>query len=151
MSEWWTASMIEARFDEAMSVLRRLPNDPNPQRRLTGWPVVLCDFWEAYGQHDVKLRLPAPSPDAIDRMHETFGWLSWLEEEERKLVLWRGAREPWKAICRRICVDRSTAWRWWTYALVRIAARLEGVPVRRVLQHLMVRQIRPASVEKHPS
>jgi len=142
--------MIEARFDEAMGVLRRLPNDTGPQGYVTSWPIMLRDFWEAYGQHKPRLRLPAPSPDAIDRMHETFGWLSWLEEEERKLVLWRGMREPWKAICRRIGVDRSTAWRRWTYALVRVAARLEANPGQ-TRPHPVAQRIDRTSIWVEPS
>ena len=46
--------------------------------------------------------------------------------EERKLIWLRAARVPWKAITWEFGCDRTTAWRRWTLALTKIAARLNA-------------------------
>jgi hypothetical protein len=59
-------------------------------------------------------------------MDETMLWLRWLEIEDAKLVWERAGGRPWKIIAHRWGIDRSTAWRRWTYALVTIAAKLNS-------------------------
>ena len=67
-----------------------------------------------------------PSAAAITRLEQTFDWVLWIEEEERKLVWSRAARRPWKHLSYDLGVDRSTAWRRWQIALTKIAARLNA-------------------------
>jgi Domain of unknown function (DUF6362) len=71
-------------------------------------------------------RTAAPSPEAIDRMDEVLGWLSWLEPEERQLVWLRAEGLPWKRITHRLGIGRTTAWQRWTIALLKITTRLNA-------------------------
>ena len=68
-----------------------------------------------------------PSAAAITRLEQTFDWVLWIEEAERKLVWSRAARVPWKQIGGELGVDRTTAWRRWQLALTKIAARLNAM------------------------
>jgi hypothetical protein len=68
----------------------------------------------------------APSAAAITRLEQTFDWVLWIEEAERKLVWSRAARVPWKQISGELGCDRTTAWRRWQLALTKIAARLNA-------------------------
>ena len=65
-------------------------------------------------------------PAAITRLEQTFDWVLWIEEAERKLVWSRAARMPWKQISGELGCDRTTAWRRWQLALTKIAARLNA-------------------------
>ena len=67
-----------------------------------------------------------PSTRAITRLEQTFDWMLWITIEERKLIWLRAARVPWKAITWEFGCDRTTAWRHWTLALAKIAARLNA-------------------------
>ena len=67
-----------------------------------------------------------PSVVAITRLEQTFDWVLWIEEAERKLVWSRAARVPWKQISGELGCDRTTAWRRWQLALTKIAARLNA-------------------------
>ncbi len=77
-----------------------------------------------------------PSPAAITRLEQTFDWMLWIEEEERKLVWGRAARTPWKQLCWSMGCDRTTAWRRWQIALTKIAARMNAQRARHVAADL---------------
>lgn len=117
--------MIEERVEEAADTLRRLP-EPRFQTCRSTWPPVLREFWEMYGAEPARLRPGPPSAVAIDRMDQTLEWLRWLEPEESRLLWWRATRMPWKVIEKKLGVSRQTAWRQWTYALIKIASLLNG-------------------------
>jgi hypothetical protein len=68
-----------------------------------------------------------PSNAAITRLEETFDWIVWVEEAERRLIWSRAARVPWKHISHELGCDRTTAWRRWQIALTKIAARLNAL------------------------
>jgi len=121
----WTPKLVEARLEEAADTLRRLPK-VKVQGFLSTWPPIIRDFWEAFGWHDVEVRPGPPAPKAIDRMDESLRWMRWLEPEEVRLVWLRAEGVRWKAIAHRFGMDRSTAWRHWTYALIKIASRLNS-------------------------
>ena len=91
------AATIKTRFEEAADTLRALRLGPRdkPSTRLTHWPDVVHQAILAYGWSAARVRLPAPSPDAIDRMDETLGWLWPLTDDERRLVMGRAFRLPW--------------------------------------------------------
>jgi Domain of unknown function (DUF6362) len=131
----WTPKMVAVYLEEAADTLRRLPN-----RRIGGyvsaWPEIVRDYWEAFGWHHAELRPIPPSPKAIDQMDETLRWLWWLEPDQARLVWARSTGKPWKVIAYDYGIDRTTAWRRWTYALVTIAARLNAGDVATPLQHL---------------
>ena len=125
MENKWTTEMVADRFEEAMQTLKRwqVPGT-KPKGYFNAWPEIVYTTWEIEMQDKLSLRLGSPTPDAIDRMHETFQWLWHLEIEERKLIWMRAGRTRWKVICWQLGCDRSTAWRKWVLALTKIAARL---------------------------
>lgn len=123
MSERWTPKMVEARFEEAADTLRRLPTQRIQQYRST-WPAVIRDAAEAYGWANIRIRLGPPAADAIDRMDECLEWFTWLDGDDARLVWLRAVGVPWKLICGRIGVSRTTAWQRWVTALMVVATRL---------------------------
>ena len=80
--------------------------------------------WDAYGQSEARTRLGPPTARAIDQMDCTLPWLRWLDGDDQKLVWERANGRRWKAIAGTRGIDRSTAWRRWSYAVHVIAARL---------------------------
>jgi Domain of unknown function (DUF6362) len=112
----WDQETVARRLQEAADVLARLP-----QERARGF----YDLWpRLVGEPCRYARPAAAAPEAIDRMDEALGWLSWLEPAERRLVWLRAEGMPWKWITRRLGIGRTTAWQRWTVALLKIATRL---------------------------
>ena len=62
-------------------------------------------------------------------------WLGWLEGDMRAIAFERACGVPWKTIAHARSVDRSTAWRHWTCAMVAIASRLNATSDATPLQH----------------
>jgi len=135
----WTPKTVEARLEEAADTLRRLPA-VKVQGYFSTWPPIIRDFWEAFGWNEAEVRLGPPMPKAIDRMDETMLWLQWLEPDELRLVWLRAEGVRWKVIAHRFGMNRSTAWRHWTYALIKIATRLNSVDATKTLQQNSLRQ-----------
>ncbi|MDK9720408.1 MAG: DUF6362 family protein [Rhodospirillales bacterium] len=126
----WTPKMVAVYLEEAADTLKRLP--PVKVRGFfTTWPPMVRDFWDAYGWEEERPRLGPPRAAAIDQMDATMLWLRWLEPEDAKLVWARACERPWKVIAHQYGIDRTTAWRRWTYAMVTIAARLNAVEARK--------------------
>ena len=69
---------VSARLHEACDTLRRLPAGQDRGYR-SAWPEMVVDCLEAAGGETL-LRLAAPTPRAIDRMHEVFGWFIHLQD-----------------------------------------------------------------------
>jgi len=122
----WTARDLALHFEEAVRTLRKLP-----PVQVTGyfnaWPEVQRSKREIAAMEVQPLRLRA-SPEAIARLDQTFDWVRWLDANEGRLVWLRAAKVPWKRITWELGCDRTTAWRRWTLALTKIAARLNGAP-----------------------
>ena len=120
----WTGEAVADHFEEAVRTLRKLP-----PVRVTGyfnaWPEVLRSAKEIAAMEPEPMRI-LPSTGAITRLERTFDWMLWITVEERKLIWLRAARVPWKAITWEFGCDRTTAWRRWTLALTKIAARLNA-------------------------
>jgi hypothetical protein len=95
-----TKDDIKARFDEAAETLRamRLGARDRPQAMLARWPDVVHQAVLAYGWSAARVRPPTPSPEAIDRLDETLSWLWPLAADERRLVMARAFRLPWRRI-----------------------------------------------------
>jgi len=74
----WDRETVGARVREAWDTLRRVPAHGVPGFG-THWPDFVRDANEAYGHTAVRVRLARASPQAIDRMNETFGWCRFLE------------------------------------------------------------------------
>jgi hypothetical protein len=94
------ADEVKRRFEEAADTLRalRLTARDRPSARLARWPDVVHQAILAYGWSATRVRPPAPPPDAIDRLDETLGWLWPLADDERRLVMARAFRLPWRRI-----------------------------------------------------
>jgi hypothetical protein len=94
------ATDIKARFEETADTLRalRLNGRDRPSTRLTHWPDIVHQAMLAYGWSGTKVRPPAPSPEAIDRLDVTLAWLWPLADDERRLVMARAFRIPWRRI-----------------------------------------------------
>ena len=121
----WTPDEVEARLKEAADVLDRLP-DRNVQGYFNLWPEIVHDFADRVGQKPEPMRRPPPPAAAISRMEEALAWIRLLALEDGKLVWARAEGTPWKAICWRFGIARSTADRRWRYGLGVIAIRLNG-------------------------
>ena len=134
----WTPKLVEERLEEAADTLRRLPA-VKVQGFVCTWPPIVRDFWEAFGWNEVQPRPGSPSPAAIDRMDETFRWLHWLDPDEVRLVWLRAEGVRWKLISHRFGINRSTAWRHWTFALIKVAGFLNGARATEVWQQNRLR------------
>jgi hypothetical protein len=110
---------------EAVHTLRRLP-EKRVQGYFSSWPPIVRDYWESFGWSETRVRLGPPSAAAIDRMDRALEWLAWLDADDAKLVWERASNTPWKEICWRLGVGRTTAWERWIAVLCVIAARLNG-------------------------
>ena len=121
---FWTADDVADHFEEAFRTLRKLP-PVTVQGYFNAWPQILRTGKEIAAMEAEPMRV-GPSAAAITRLEQTFDWVLWIEEEERKLVWSRAARLPWKHLSYDLGVDRSTAWRRWQIALTKIAARLNA-------------------------
>jgi hypothetical protein len=120
----WTAEDVAEHFEEAFRTLRKLP--PVKVRGYFGtWPDIARTSREIAFMEPEPMRI-RPSTDAITRLEQTFDWMLWIEEDERRLVWARAARVPWKLISGELGCDRTTAWRRWQIALTKIAARLNA-------------------------
>jgi len=135
----WTPKLVAERLEEAAETMRGLP--PAIMRpKLCSWPEIIRDASESYGWSADRVRSGPPSAAAIDRLDETLEWFLWLEPEESRLVWARAVGTRWKVIAYRLGVDRTTVWRRWTYALVKIAAHLNAHHRPGLLQHFGARQ-----------
>lgn len=88
------------RLEEACAVWRRLP-DPEAAFLKAGergsWPHVIMTYYEAYavqvraigeGQPlRARVKMPPPSPEAIDRSMDVLSWLSWLGQHHGRDVM----------------------------------------------------------------
>ena len=120
----WTPAMVEDRLDSAADVFRSLP-EVKPQGYFNTWPDIVRTSREIAAMEPQPMRV-WPSAAAITRLEQTFDWVLWIEEAERKLIWSRAARVPWKLISGELGCDRTTAWRRWQLALTKIAARLNA-------------------------
>jgi len=120
----WTSDRVAAHFAEAFQTLRRLP-PVRVRGYFNSWPAINRTRQEIAAMEVQPMRF-TPSPAAITRLEQTFDWVLWVEEAERKLIWSRAARVAWKQITTEMGCDRTTAWRRWQNALGKIAAKLNS-------------------------
>jgi hypothetical protein len=95
---------------------------------MVNWPDIVRDFWEAYGQDAPSLRPATPSAKAIDDLDAVLILVTKaLDVNERKLVWDRAFRRPWKVICTHFHCDKTTAWRNYSMALMKLVACERGL------------------------
>jgi hypothetical protein len=83
----WTRELVAGRVREAWDTLRRMPERCFPAPVTSSWPQVVRDWREAYGYNTERVRLARPSPQAIDRMHDTIGWFTFIAlQPQRKTI-----------------------------------------------------------------
>jgi len=142
----WTPKRVEVELQEAADTMRKLPR-PRVAGFFNTWPEVMRSSWEAYGWDGDATARGFATPREVTRMEAVMVWLRWLERDEQKIVWARANGKPWKVIAYEHGIDRTTAWRRWTCALVTIAARLNGEADRKVLQHFSMQHIRQNQVD----
>ena len=118
----WAADDVADHFEEAFRTLRKLP-PVRVQGYFNAWPQIVRSEKEILAMEPQPMRV-WPSTSAITRLEQTFDWVLWIGEDERRLIWGRAARRPWKEISGELGVDRTTAWRRWQMALAKIADRL---------------------------
>lgn len=118
----WTADDVADHFEDAFRTLRKLP-PVRVQGYFNAWPQIVRSEKEILAMEPQPMRV-WPSTSAITRLEQTFDWVLWIGEDERRLIWGRAARRPWKEISGELGVDRTTAWRRWQMALAKIADRL---------------------------
>jgi|APTNR8051073442_1049403.scaffolds.fasta_scaffold45775_2 hypothetical protein len=122
----YTMVDIADRFEEAVKTLKRMPS-AKVQGYFNAWPQIVRTTAEQMEMEAEPLRLGPPSAEAVGKMEETIQWIFLLDtEEDRRLIWLRAARVPWKPICWRLGVGRTTAHHMWKVALLTIATRLNA-------------------------
>ena len=121
----WTPDTIAARLAEASETSQRLP-PASVRGYVNCWPEIIRAPWEVLASEDRRPHRFPPSPAAIDRMLETIGWMSWLPEDQRRLLWMRARRCPWREVCACFGIDRTTGWRRWQAGLVVLSERLNA-------------------------
>jgi hypothetical protein len=106
----WTTRLVEAHLAEAVGRFKCLTGSSEDAARM-------------------------PSSEAIEQAPQPVRWLRCLDEDERRLVWDRASGMTWKSISHALDIDRSTAWRRWSYAIVKIVAHLNANNAAALLQH----------------
>lgn len=128
-----TLAPIEDRFEEAALTLKRTPDPSGSGARGYGssWPPYVRSRFAAYGAEEARVRV-IPNATEIQRMEDTIEWLSHLTSGDeprdaagRRIVWMKAEGYRWRAICARVGMFRSQAWRRWSAALITIQRRLE--------------------------
>ena len=123
-----TKEIVAYRFEEAVRTLRRLP--PVIVRGyISSLPEIIYTKREIAMMDQKPKRWP-PTAEAISEMEETCKWINLLTEiDDRKIIWYRASRLPWKEICIKLGVARSTAnWRWQN-AILTITNKLNKFPM----------------------
>lgn len=124
----WTKEQIAERFEAAVRTLRKLP-PVRVRGYISSWPEIIYTKREIAMMDQKPKRWP-PTPQAISEMEETCKWVSLLDQvDDRKIIWYRASRLPWKEICIKLGVARSTAnWRWQN-AILTITNKLNKFPM----------------------
>ena len=145
MTPVWTASLVQQRLREAAAVELRLPDTGRPRGLMqSAWPATpTYEFKDLVSWTDSRERVwksweRAKGAHAfeITRMEESFSWLQWVDEGERRcLAAWAAAtagRIPVRKVLRKRGWVPGTFYRKVRAGSGRIAAILDqrGVAVR---------------------
>ena len=124
----WTKEQVAERFEAAVRTLRRLP-PVRVRGYISSWPEIIYTKREI-AMMDRKPKRWPPTAEAISDMEETCKWINLLTEiDDRKIIWYRASRLPWKEICIKLGVARSTAnWRWQN-AILTITNKLNKFPM----------------------
>ena len=81
----WDRERVAQRLKEACDTLRRLP-EKTVRGYMCSWPEMIADVAQGEIEGTVVSRLAAASPQAIDRMHEVFGWFVSLKDKPQLAI-----------------------------------------------------------------
>ena len=118
----WTEEQVAERFHEAAETSKRLPGLKS-QSYFSVWPGIQRERWEGYADEARVMTFP-PTPEAVGRWEEVQSWLLWLDASQRHLIWMRAQGWRWPEIAKRLCCDRTTAWRRWRAALGLVTVEL---------------------------
>ncbi len=121
----WSESEIEARIEEAVETLKRVPV-PDIRRSVTKWPGFVHDAHEAYGYGEFRPPRSPAAPDAIGRLDVTLGWLRWLPKPAQRILWSRANGFSWRKIARFVGKAPNTCRAWYLAALHYIVGRLNA-------------------------
>jgi hypothetical protein len=113
-----TIEEIKDRIESAVYVMKLLP-PVRAQGYRSAMPDIIYTPQEIVFM-DKKTLKPRPTQEQISQMDEVLEWLEILEPWERKLVWKRGARIPWKFLCREFGVCRSNINKKYDIAIMKI-------------------------------
>jgi hypothetical protein len=122
---------IAAEFKSAFDTMRIMPaNHCWPASGAGWWPEIIRSVAESYAYAATHVTRATPTADQISRMDRAMGWLGWLEQRERKVVLLRSAGRSFAMIGKTLGIGKTTAQTDHIAALITIAFRLSST-VRR--------------------
>ena len=113
-----TIEEIKDHIESAVYVMKLLP-PVRAQGYRSAMPDIIYTPQEIVFM-DRKPFKPRPIQEQISQMDEVLEWLEVLEPWERKLVWKRGARIPWKFLCREFGVCRSNINKKYDIAIMKI-------------------------------
>ena len=115
---------VKARLREAGQTMWRLRESgwSVPEEMKARWPAFVSDYPDTD-----KVTRPPVSSQAIDRMDEAFGWVLWLEDGVRQIVLARACGTTWRRLEDKDGRSRETLRKLHDEALATIVARLREI------------------------
>ena len=119
-----SAEQVGLRFEECVSVLRRLPGGVCLEYK-SFWPDIRYSRDEIALMEKKKITVVKPSPEAIDRAEECLSWITWVNDGERNLIWLRAKSISWRGIARETGYPKTSAQRYWFIALGKIVGRLK--------------------------
>ncbi len=138
------AVRMRQRLELAAMTIRKLKvPGVRPKDDKAYWPDVVRDYWEAYGTGSSMVPLDAPSARAIDDLDALCLLINKaLDLNERKVVWARAFRKPWKVIQATHGFDRTTAWRIYTMAVMKLIACEQGF-LKKMREETIVQRATP--------
>jgi hypothetical protein len=136
----WTSELVITAFEHAMTTMRALPSRGCSTRLASLRIEVAPDDWPAETSSGA-LKLPTPSPRAIDEMDRVLSWTNFIPSDRitlRKLVALRatthhatGKPMSWRRIARELHADAVAVQRWHGQAVSILARALNArrIPV----------------------
>ena len=107
----------------AAFIMRCLPK-VTVQKYRTAWPEIVYSIEEINAQEPLPMPY-RPTPSEISRMEKILGWYRCLNTFENKLVWKRSCRVPWKSLCYKLLMHRSTLFARYERALAKIQVFLD--------------------------
>ena len=124
----WTPFDVAARLADCMKVLAARRNTEMRWLRGEGgtMPDVVLPRWEVARGMPNRMRDALPEPSRVSDADEAVGWLLWIENPRRTVVMARSAGAKWRVICDRVEISPPTAHKYFREGLEAIAARLNA-------------------------